>query len=511
MNLDKTKTYNSLLDLSKQKLELEKLLNPLRISKYVIYNNPLSFSFATSLVNDEILTALQGLANEQQVIEKYNRLLNGEIMNVGENRKVLHHQARSNLDRGVYGLEQKRIANFAHKINNGEIVSNSQKKYKHLVQIGIGGSDLGPRALYLALERLGKKNLKADFISNVDPDDFNQVLENIDLEATLFVVVSKSGTTQETLTNMELVKTKAQHLGISPANFNNQFIAVTSKGSPMDNNKKFLEVFYIDNFIGGRYSATSAVGGVMLSLVFGPDVFEQLLKGASKIDEASKSPDIRTNMSLLAALIGVWERNFLGYPTKAIIPYSEALVRFSAHLQQLDCESNGKSVSINSEPINYSTCPVIFGEPGTNAQHSFFQMLHQGTDIIPIQFIGFKESQTDFDYEYSGSTSQAKLKANLVAQIVALALGKESGEPNKTFSGNRPTSLVFANKLTPEVLGALLAFYENIIMFQGFIWNVNSFDQEGVQLGKKLTEEVLSNKDSLDSNLSCFLQLLNSA
>ncbi|MGM0675352.1 MAG: glucose-6-phosphate isomerase, partial [Spirochaetota bacterium] len=257
---------------------------------------------------------------------------------------------------------------------------------------------------------------------------------------------------------------------------------------------------------GGRYSSTSAVGGCVLSLAFGPEVFEEFLAGAHESDRAALEPDIRQNAALLDALIGVYERNVLGYPSTAVLPYSQALSRFPAHLQQLDMESNGKRVTRDGEPVDYSTGPLVFGEPGTNGQHSFYQLLHQGTDIIPLQFVGFRRSQRGEDVEFDGSSSQKKLNANLVAQIVAFAMGKTDDDPNKTFAGNRPSSLLYGEQLTPRVLGALLSHFENKVMFQGFAWNINSFDQEGVQLGKKLTKEVLGG--SMGEELAAYARLL---
>ncbi|MCI6179322.1 MAG: glucose-6-phosphate isomerase, partial [Treponema porcinum] len=247
------------------------------------------------------------------------------------------------------------------------------------------------------------------------------------------------------------------------------------------------------DYIGGRYSSCSGVGGAVLSLAFGPKVFADFLDGAAAEDKTALNKDIRKNPALLDALIGIYERNVQEYPATAILPYSQALSRFPAHLQQLDMESNGKSVNRAGEKIDYVTGPVIFGEPGTNGQHSFYQLLHQGTDVVPLQFIAFQQNQTGKDVVIEDSTSQTKLCANVVAQIVAFACGKEDADPNKSFAGNRPSSLIYGKQLTPKTLGALLSHFENKVMFQGFVWNINSFDQEGVQLGKKLAKAVLSN------------------
>jgi len=331
--------------------------------------------------------------------------------------------------------------------------------------------------------------MDAKFISNVDPDDASAVLSQVDVAKTIFVLVSKSGTTLETLTNEAFVKNALKEAGLDASK---HMIAVTSETSPLAGNPDYLDSFYMDDYIGGRYSSSSAVGGAILSLAFGPEIFDRFLQGAAEADAAAKETDITKNAAMLDALIGVYERNVLGCDTTAVLPYSQALARFPAHLQQLDMESNGKSVNRFGEPVNYVTGPIIFGEPGTNGQHSFYQLLHQGKTIVPLQFVGFKENQMENDVVIEGSTSQQKLKANVAAQIMAFACGKDDENLNKNFEGGRPSSIIVGDKLTPESLGALLAHFENKVMFQGFVWNVNSFDQEGVQLGKLLAKKVLA-------------------
>lgn len=462
------------------------------------------YNYAAKQVNKAVIDALQDLADEQQLIEKYQHLLDGEEVNISENRKVLHHLARGQLGKDVlhngknmrsfYVNELQRIYAFAQAVHRGKIASPSGKRFTDVVQIGIGGSDLGPRALYLALkawaERTGNLKMSAHFISNVDPDDATSVLASLNLETTLFILVSKSGTTVETLTNECFVRHSLKSAGL---NSTKQMIAVTSETSPLAHNPSYLDSFYMDDFIGGRYSASSACGAAVLALAFGKDAFETFLTGAAQADKNALTADVRSNAALLDALIGVYERNILGYKSTAVLPYSQALSRFPAHLQQLDMESNGKSVNRFGEPLSYKTGPIVFGEPGTNGQHSFYQLLHQGTDIVPLQFIGFRESQSGKDITIEGSTSQHKLIANLIAQITAFASGKNDTDANKCFIGGRPSSLIYGTALTPESLGVLLAHYENKIMFQGFIWNLNSFDQEGVQLGKSLAKKVLTN------------------
>ncbi len=465
----------------------------------------LNFNYAAKAVNDEIIADLQALADEAELTDKFAELYNGAVINTGEKRLVLHQLCRGQLGNDViadginkrdfYVTQQKNIADFANKVHNGEITNAAGEKFTTAVQIGIGGSDLGPRAIYLALENWAKKTgnfkMEAKFISNVDPDDAAAVLASIDVAHSIFVLVSKSGTTLETLTNESFVKDALVKAGLNPSN---HMIAVTSETSPLAKSSDYLAAFFMDDYIGGRFSSSSAVGGAILSLAFGPKVFADFLDGAAAEDKLATNKDIKNNPALLDALIGVYERNVLGMPATAVLPYSQALSRFPAHLQQADMESNGKSVNRFGEPINYVTGPIIYGEPGTNGQHSFYQLLHQGTDIIPLQFIGFKKSQCGVDVDIQGSTSQQKLCANVAAQIVAFACGKDDENNNKKFEGNRPSSIIIGEELDPKSMGAILSHFENKIMFQGFIWNVNSFDQEGVQLGKVLAKKVLAHE-----------------
>ncbi len=476
------------------------------------------YNYAAKCVDDKVLEALGKLAEEAQLAEKFAAVYNGEVVNTGEKRRVLHHLTRGQLGNAVeadgvdkrdfYAGVQKNVAEFANKVHAGEITNAAGETFTTVVQIGIGGSDLGPRAMYLALENWAKKNntlkMEAKFISNVDPDDAVAVLNSIDVARSIFVLVSKSGTTLETLTNESFVKDALKNLGLDASK---HMITVTSETSPLAKSDDYLAAFFMDDYIGGRYSSTSAVGGAVLSLAFGPEVFAQFLDGAAEEDKLSTNKNMLENPAMLDAMIGVYERNILGYQSTAVLPYSQALSRFPAHLQQLDMESNGKSVNRFGEPVHYPTGPIIFGEPGTNGQHSFYQLLHQGTDIVALQFIGFKNNQTGTDVVIEGSTSQQKLSANAVAQVVAFAGGKSDENLNKNFDGGRPCSLIVGEDVTPKSLGALLAHFENKVMFQGFVWNVNSFDQEGVQLGKVLAKRVLAHET--DGALKAFSDLLN--
>ena len=449
----------------------------------------LAYNYAAKKVDDTVLAALEKLAEEAQLTEKFEALYNGEVVNTGEKRLVLHHMTRGQLGEAVeadgvdkrtfYVEQQKKIDDFANKVHAGEITNGAGEKFDTF-------------------------KMEAKFISNVDPDDAAAVLNSVDVAHSIFVLVSKSGTTLETLTNESFVKDALKNAGLDASK---HMIAVTSETSPLAKSDDYLAAFFMDDYIGGRFSSTSAVGGAVLSLAFGPEVFAQFLDGAAAEDKLSLNKNIKENPEMLDALIGVYERNVLGYPSTAVLPYSQALSRFPAHLQQLDMESNGKSVNRFGEPVDYVTGPVIFGEPGTNGQHSFYQLLHQGTDIVPLQFVGFKNSQIGTDVVIQDSTSQQKLCANVAAQIVAFACGKEDENRNKNFEGGRPSSIIIGEQLTPASLGALLAHFENKIMFQGFLWNVNSFDQEGVQLGKVLAKRVLAHET--DGALRVFSDLLN--
>ncbi len=520
-NLDTLASFQELSNVEKVKLA-EAMTGENGAQRVKNYSVPmaagLNFNYGAKQVDDNVLAALANLAKEAQLIEKYEELYNGAMINTGEKRLVLHQLTRGQLGnpvvadgvdkRAFYVNEQKKIAELADKVHAGEITNAAGEKFTTVVQIGIGGSDLGPRAMYLALENWAKVNntfkMKAEFISNVDPDDAAGVLNNIDVAHSIFVLVSKSGTTLETLTNESFVKDALAKAGLDASK---HMIAVTSETSPLAKSSDYLAAFFMDDYIGGRYSSTSGVGGAVLSLAFGPEVFDRFLAGAGAEDALAKETDLLKNPAMLDALIGVYERNVLGYQTTAVLPYSQALSRFPAHLQQLDMESNGKSVNRYGEPVNYPTGPVIFGEPGTNGQHSFYQLLHQGTDIIPLQFVGFRNNQMEKDVVIQGSTSQQKLCANVAAQIIAFACGKADTDRNKNFEGGRPSSIIIGDQLTPEALGALLSHFENKVMFQGFVWNLNSFDQEGVQLGKVLAKRVLAHET--DGALKVYSDLLN--
>ena len=494
------KSYQRLEHLAKNPIDLSKdgMLTPERIARFKAEGCGFKLLFGTQRIDDDVLHALTELSKEAKVINQMHAMQNGEVINTiegceSEDRRVLHtamrqffnmpNNATPELKEVIASAqtEFEKLRNFLEKVNKNY-------GFTDLVQIGIGGSDLGPRAFCLALEAFNQPGRRVHFVSNVDPDDCAKVLSQLDLQKTAVVVVSKSGGTLETLTNEELARNYFKRAHLKPEE---HFLSVTGEGSPMDNPRQYLESFYMWDFIGGRYSVTSMVGLVALGFSLGIEKVEEILRGAHAMDQLALNPDPMHNLPLLAALIGIWNRNFLDAPTLSILPYSQALIRFTAHLQQCDMESNGKHIGKNGEFVDFNTGPIIWGEPGTNGQHSFYQLIHQGTHNIPIEFIGFKESQLHNDLEVKGTLSQEKLLANLFAQSIALATGQKSENRNKDFRGNRPNSILLGHSLTPFSLGALMSFYENKIAFQGFTWGINSFDQEGVQLGKVLANKII--------------------
>lgn len=466
-----------------------------RIQKNSLSAEGFTYSYATERVDDRCLEALQGLTEERELIKQMECMQQGAIMNriegfQSESRPVLHTATRAWVRDQDLHEEAAAIARHSKEeaLRLAEFLYIARAKFSTLVQIGIGGSELGPKAMYFAMQGSCPSDKRIFFVSNIDPDNAAEVLREIDLEQTLVVVVSKSGTTLEPAANEELFRQAYQNKGLSIAE---HFVAVTSQGSPMDDKSRYLEVFHLWDSIGGRFSATSTVGGVVLGFAFGYEAFIEFLQGAAAIDAHALTPKMRENLPLLSAMLGVWNRNLLGYPTTAVIPYSTRLKYFTAHLQQCGMESNGKSISREGKEISFRTSPIIWGDVGTNCQHSFFQSLHQGTDIVPVEFIGFLHNQRGLDCVLSGSSSSQKLFANLVAQSLALAQGRDNANSNKRFKGNRPSSILVAQQLSPRIAGSLLAFYEHKFAFQGFCWGINSFDQEGVSLGKELATQII--------------------
>ena len=507
--LDELPVYEKLRKLARNPYDLtvSGALSRERILRYKAGAAGFDLLYSTQRVDDAVLNGLQQLADQAGIIDQFLDMKRGAVMNriegyESEKRQVLHTACRDIFSTTPYNAEAagqakeqlEHLRVFLAQLDAGEIVNQKGEVFTDYINIGIGGSDLGPRALAIALSAYARKNRRVHFISNVDPDDAAAVLQKVDPARTLVGVVSKSGSTLETLTNEELVRTAFSSAGLDPKQ---HFVAITGQGSPMDNPGRYLRSFHMFDYIGGRYSATSMVGAVMLGFSLGYEAFREILRGANDMDLAAEQKEIRNNPPLLLAMLGIWNHNFLGYETVAVLPYSQALLRFPAHLQQCDMESNGKSITRNGEHVAYATGPVVWGEPGTNGQHAFYQLLHQGTTIVPAEFIGFRHCQQDMDLEIKGTSSQEKLMANLLAQSLALAGGKKDKNPNRLFAGNRPSSILLADRLAPYSMGALLALYEAKIVMQGFAWNINSFDQEGVQLGKVLADRFLGHLDAV--------------
>lgn len=468
-----------------------------RLTRYVAEACGYRLLYGTERVTDEVIEALNQLAQESQALDKMKRMQEGEVMNFiqsypSENRPALHTATRDFFEQPRAAPKAKEAAALARqevvKLKSFIAKLDTEKKFDDLIVIGIGGSELGPRAHYSALHYLSKPGRHVYFISNVDPDDAAAVLKQVNLKRTLVVAISKSGTTLETETNEEIIRDKLKKAHLDPCE---HFVSITMPKTPMDNRENYTETFYVWDWIGGRYSTTSMVGGLILSFAFGFEVYWDMLRGAHDMDLAALEPSLQKNLPLFEALLGIWNHQFLHYPTLAIIPYSQALRDYPAHLQQVDMESNGKRIDQQGRCVDFETGPVLWGAAGTNAQHSFFQLLHQGTATVPLLLVGFKKNQYGEDLQVQGTTSQEKLLANLFAQSLALALGNQPDNPNQFCPGNRPNHILLGEQLTPYALGALLAFYEHKVAFQGFIWGINSFDQEGVQLGKTVANQLI--------------------
>jgi len=492
-----------------------------RAEKFSLKWNDFLVDFSKNRITDETLQLLFQLSEEVHLKDAIQKCFNGHAINQTEGRAVLHTALRSkesdtvlvdgkNIVVEVYNVKEK-IKNFTERIILGSKKGYTGKPFTDVVNIGIGGSDLGPAMVTEAL-KFYKNHLKVHFVSNVDGDHVFEVLKELDHETTLFVVVSKTFTTQETLSNATTIK-KWFLKNAAQEDVAKHFAAVST-------NTKAISDFGIDSenvfpmwdWVGGRFSLWSAVG-LSVALAVGFENFNALLSGANDMDEHFKNESFDKNIPVILALLSVWYNNFYGAETEAIIPYTQYLSRFSAYLQQGIMESNGKSVDRNGERVSYETGTIIWGEPGTNAQHAFFQLMHQGTKMIPADFIGFKESL------HGNSDHHNKLMANFFAQTEALMNGKTGDEvrkeleaktisendiqkllPFKIFNGNNPTNTILINKLTPRSLGSLIALYEHKIFVQGVIWNIFSYDQWGVELGKQLAGTTL--KDIQGSDIS---------
>jgi len=471
-----------------------------RLEQCSISGGGLFYDYSRQRVDDQIMGYLFELAEIRKVSEKFNQMMSGAPVNVTEDRAALHTAARQFSETPVYDAGRNvipdlmavrdQIREFAKAVHNGEIKGSTGRPFKDIVVIGIGGSYLGTEFVATALSDQADQGMNLHFLSNVDTDNFSRIADRIDAETTLWIVISKSYTTTETIANLNQAKAFMKDRGITPES---HLVTVTSKGSPGDDpDNPALATFYMFDYIGGRFSVTSAVGGVPLSLYLGYDRFERFLKGAEEMDRHAAGAPPQQNGPLIAALISIWNNNFLGYPAQGIIPYSTPLSKLAPHIQQLYMESNGKAVTVYGEPLEVDAGVIVFGEPGTNAQHSFFQLAHQGRPF-PIDFIGaLHPACSGYNATSKGVTNHQELWANMIAQSQALAIGKSDGNPARTFFGNRSSSTIVLNSLAPENIGRLLAFYEAKTVFEAFIWDINPFDQYGVELGKTMASDIRS-------------------
>ena len=467
----------------------------------------LFLDYSKNRITAETLKLLLQLAKESNLRGRMDAMFSGEKINVTENRAVLHTALRApknakifvdgkNVVPDVHAVLDKMTA-FTKRVRSGAWKGFTGKRIKNIVNIGIGGSDLGPVMAYEALRHYSQRDLVFRFVSNVDGADFVEAVHDLDPAETLFIVSSKTFTTQETMTNAESARDwLLRGLGGNKKAVAKHFVAVST-------NAEKVSAFGIDtanmfgfwDWVGGRYSMDSAIG-LSTMLAVGPENFRALLAGFHEMDEHFRTAPFEKNLPVLMALLSVWNTNFLGAETVAVLPYENFLKRFPAYLQQLTMESNGKYVTLDGKKVNYETSPIYWGEPGTNGQHSFYQLIHQGTRLIPCDFIAFGKALTPLGRHHD------LLLANALAQSEALAFGKTAAEvraenvpaalvPHKVFEGNRPSNTILANKLTPAVLGKLVALYEHIVFVQGAIWSVNPFDQWGVELGKALAQRIV--------------------
>jgi len=472
----------------------------------------LFLDYSKNRITDETLKLLLKLAEESGLKPRIKAMFSGEKINITENRAVLHTALRAPKNAKIFVDEKNvvpevhavldKMAAFARRVRSGEWKGHTGKRIKNVVNIGIGGSDLGPVMAYAALKHYSDRSLTFRFVSNVDGIDFVEATHDLDPAETLYIVSSKTFTTQETMTNAESARDwLLKGLGGNKKAVAKHFVAVST-------NAEKVSAFGIDtanmfgfwDWVGGRYSMDSAIG-LSTMLAIGPENFRALLAGFHEMDEHFRTAPFAKNLPVLMGLLSVWNTDFLGAETIAVLPYENYLKRFPAYLQQLTMESNGKHVTLDGKKVNYQTCPIYWGEPGTNGQHSFYQLIHQGTRLIPCDFIAFGRALTPLGRHHD------LLLANALAQSEALAFGKTAAEvkaekvpdalvPHKIFEGNRPSNTILAEQLTPAVLGKLVALYEHIVFTQGAIWSVNPFDQWGVELGKALAQRIVPELES---------------
>ena len=485
-----------------------------RFKTFSVEFDDIFIDYSKNILTSETLNLLLQLAKEVDLEDAIKQMFSGEKINETENRSVLHIALRSPANNAIESdgenvmpqvnavLDQ--IAAFSNDLLSGKLRGYTGNPITDIVNIGIGGSDLGLVMTTEALKPYWNPNIKVHYVSNVDGSHISETLKGLSQETTLFIIASKSFTTQETMTNAQTARAWFLEYAINESVVKDHFVAVSTNAEAV---KKFgiapENMFIFWNWVGGRYSLSSAIG-LSIACTIGYDNFQELLEGLHSMDTHFKNTPFEQNMPVLLALIGVWYNNFFGSETEAIFPYDQYLHRFSAHFQQVNMESNGKQVDRNGQDVNYQTGPVIWGEPGTNGQHAFYQLIHQGTKLIPCDFIAPVTSQNRIGNHHD------ILLSNFFAQTEALIMGKDkktvvaelekSGKtaaeieklaPFKVFKGNRPTNSILVKKITPQSLGRLIALYEHKIFVQGVIWNVFSFDQWGVQLGKELANQIL--------------------
>jgi glucose-6-phosphate isomerase len=470
--------------------------------------------YSKNRVDDETLKLLLRLAAESGVAERRDAMFRGEKINVTENRAVLHVALRAPKDEKIFVDGEDvvpavhevldKMAGFAERVRSGAWKGHSGKRIKNVVNIGIGGSDLGPVMAYEALKHYSQRDLTFRFVSNVDGTDFAEAVEDLSADETLFLVASKTFTTLETMTNAHTARDWALATLKDESAIAKHFVAIST-------NAKEVAKFGIDtanmfgfwDWVGGRYSMDSAIG-LSTMIAIGPENFRAMLDGFHQMDEHFKTAPLEKNLPVLMGLLTVWYTDFFDAQTQAILPYEQYLKRFPAYLQQLTMESNGKHVTLDGKHVETETGPIYWGEPGTNGQHSFYQLIHQGTRLIPCDFIGFFKTLNPLGRHHD------MLMANVFAQAEALAFGKTADEvraegvaealvPHKVFEGNRPSNVILAEVLTPELLGKLVALYEHAVFTQGAVWQIDSFDQWGVELGKVLATRILGELESADA------------
>ncbi len=455
----------------------------------------LYLDYSKNRITEETLELLIALAQARGLEQRRDAMFRGEHINVTEDRAVLHTALRlprestlvvdgTDVVKEVHAVLD-RMATFANAVRSGEWLGHTGKPIKHVINIGIGGSDLGPHMAYDALRDYSDRAMTFGFVSNVDGTDFAENVHGLDPEETLFIVSSKTFTTLETLTNAHTARDWiVTALGDESA-VAKHFVAVSTNAEEVS---KFgidtANMFEFWDWVGGRYSYPSAIG-LSLMVAVGPEHFHAMLAGFHAMDEHFRTTPLERNLPVLLGLIGIWYDDFFGAETVAVLPYDQYLDRFSAYLQQLDMESDGKHVDLDGNQVQVQTGPIVWGQPGTNGQHAFYQLIHQGTKLIPADFIGFLHTLNPLGNHHD------LLTANLLAQTEALAFGTNPPEPYRVTKGNQPTNMILADKLTPTTLGALVALYEHKVFTQGTIWGINSFDQWGVELGKKLAQKII--------------------